>query len=1067
MSDYYGKNPKQSGNQPAGANPWQQDPFASYDDASPDSANPGVPGQPAYGGASRARSGAERGGSAKPQYGASPSDFEIKPPATESGTYAPAYANPRAGAQAPGGRQAVRKHVSYMPETGTADDAAPVGSAPSPDAPARHRRAGRVSRNTENEGTPIPPAVPSGIEPPPLSFDPFEAGDSESPAAEPGAVPPHRYTGARTAMPQSGAAARRRPVDAPSVSAPAEPEKQSRYEQPDDSDTLRPRYAADERDRRPARPAEQPPKRPAPRPQARPAREDSRAERPAEAPDARRPHEDTAPRFDPRRAYPEPQRASVSRPRYDFEDEYNDQPEQERRRGRVLGPVLVVLLVIGALLAGILLPDWAGMGGGIGTAMNKIKTVVTDAVQSVKEMIAPEAAGIETFSVNPSSATAPVDLVFTVQATSATNGLRIVDQSGNVLLQQTLDDSDLQNGSVTKNSNYNIWTLYYTFNDAYEGVFTAQAMQKDGSWDEGVTLAQPVAIAAPAASAPPIQDFTADTTEGDVPATVGFTVVTSLNVSAVQILDDEGTAVAEAYLNDAGNQVLESDETRTWSLSADIEASYAGSFYVGYETPSDLTFTQSDYSVDVFLGIESDVGMADTAADTPEPTVTATPEPTAAPTPEPTATPTPEPTAVTTPEPTTVPLLSAAAGDTALPSALSLTATAYEGTKKQTDYSRDDKIVLNDPFKYAVWDQSGVLTFRGGPFRQNAAFGTVEVEKDAMTEMWKVPMENSLKVKSGSLTGVTWPGQALIVKWPTQLRAILGIKAEFKDTKALKEVIVGSQSGYLYFVDLVTGEQTRDPINLGWPANGALSLQTNASPMLAVGQHVSVLANKTIDNGLHLFNLLNNEEITLLNGRDKLMQTNYSGFNGAPLFDMSTGSMIAGGENGVLYTMETNDDFDHVIGTLKISPSIQRYTWKAKGEKAKNTNIDGAVAMYGQYVYFADQTGILQCVDVNTLAPVWAADTGDNTDATIALDMDDESSVSLYTANTIKNQGRKGVCTIRRYNALTGEQDWSYEVPDLTYTTAAEVGCYASPVVGQNSVSDLVFFTVTNGETNA
>ncbi|MDD3214883.1 MAG: PQQ-binding-like beta-propeller repeat protein, partial [Eubacteriales bacterium] len=42
-----------------------------------------------------------------------------------------------------------------------------------------------------------------------------------------------------------------------------------------------------------------------------------------------------------------------------------------------------------------------------------------------------------------------------------------------------------------------------------------------------------------------------------------------------------------------------------------------------------------------------------------------------------------------------------------------------------------------------------------------------------------------------------------------------------------------------------------------------------------------------------------------------------------------------------------------------------------------------------------------------------------------------------------------------------------YEVPDLTYTTAAEVGCYASPVVGQNSVSDLVFFTVTNGETNA
>jgi outer membrane protein assembly factor BamB len=121
------------------------------------------------------------------------------------------------------------------------------------------------------------------------------------------------------------------------------------------------------------------------------------------------------------------------------------------------------------------------------------------------------------------------------------------------------------------------------------------------------------------------------------------------------------------------------------------------------------------------------------------------------------------------------------------------------------------------------------------------------------------------------------------------------------------------------------------------------------------------------------------------------------------------------------------------------------------------------VAMYGTYAYFADQTGILQCVDINTLNPVWAADTGDNVDATVALDMEDESTVALYTGNTIKNQGRSGVCTLRRYDALTGKQTWAYQVPGFAYTNEAEVGLEASPVVGQNSVSDLVFFTVTNG----
>ena len=155
-------------------------------------------------------------------------------------------------------------------------------------------------------------------------------------------------------------------------------------------------------------------------------------------------------------------------------------------------------------------------------------------------------------------------------------------------------------------------------------------------------------------------------------------------------------------------------------------------------------------------------------------------------------------------------MLTVTADDAAAPAALKLATKKYLETKATQEYARENKVVINDPFQYAVWDQSGVLTFRGDPFRQNAAYGTLEKSPSTLTELWKVPVEGSIKAKSASLTGVGWPGQAIIVKWPTQLRALLGLTDAAKSKQALKEAIVGAQNGKIYFLDLVTGEATRE-----------------------------------------------------------------------------------------------------------------------------------------------------------------------------------------------------------------------------------------------------------------
>lgn len=335
-----------------------------------------------------------------------------------------------------------------------------------------------------------------------------------------------------------------------------------------------------------------------------------------------------------------------------------------------------------------------------------------------------------------------------------------------------------------------------------------------------------------------------------------------------------------------------------------------------------------------------------------------------------------------------------------------------------------------------------------------------------LSQVWSQEV-GSMKVSSGTLYGVNAPGQPLIVKWPKSLRDFMGIKDEMREVTALKEVIVAGQDGKVYFMNLLTGEMTRDPFDLGAPSAGGLSLATNGTPILGVGQSHSKLANKTVKSGYHLINLLNNKEIMLVETDGKERNSNYSGVLGAALFDNVTGTMIFGSQGGVLYTAELGPQaevYDYQTGKIKLKTELQKYKATTKSQDKKKSNIDASVAMYGSYVYFGDESGLLQCVDVNTMTPVWSFNTGDNMDATPALDLDANGDLSLYTGTTVFSMRREGKCTLRRIDALTGAVVWSYDVPEVEYHTDYDLGLEASPVVGQESISDLVIFTASAGK---
>ena len=396
---------------------------------------------------------------------------------------------------------------------------------------------------------------------------------------------------------------------------------------------------------------------------------------------------------------------------------------------------------------------------------------------------------------------------------------------------------------------------------------------------------------------------------------------------------------------------------------------------------------------------------------------------------------------------------------------LSLTQAVYRNGKKVTDYQRETAISMNAPDKYTYYD-GGVFTFRGNSFRQNAASGTVEVEDEKLSIEWKYQMGSIRTADYGTWHGIGWTGQPAIIKWAQEARENLMNLYESKRTvKALKEVIFAGLDGKIHFVDLNDGQATRDPINVGYPLKSSVSVNPYGYPMLGVGQAISKLANKRGDYGYYLFNLLDGSELMFMSGKTSKQQDAYcanGAFDGTALFDMNSDTMIVSGENGLIYTIALNTNFDYKSEkpSLTINKDVVFLKTKAKSEDAGMTGAETSVAMYNNYIYTADTQGILQCIDSNTMKAVWAKDVGDNTDAAIALDFDENGDLALYTGNTAyKRLGSKKPVTIRRLNALTGEEIWSYEI-SCVYNKDQLSGCKASPVVGQNGISGLVIFTV-------
>ena len=358
------------------------------------------------------------------------------------------------------------------------------------------------------------------------------------------------------------------------------------------------------------------------------------------------------------------------------------------------------------------------------------------------------------------------------------------------------------------------------------------------------------------------------------------------------------------------------------------------------------------------------------------------------------------------------------------------------------------------PARYT--DVEGVLTFRGGPLRDGGAWGVAHVEKRELAIVWKATTGAG---KAPWFGGAGWTGEPALVRWPKDVLAAMPVRVPPGSAEDFVEVIQGSLDGSVHFFDLKTGARTRDPIVTGNAIKGSVSVDARGWPLLFVGQGIP--EGKPI--GVHVYSLVTDKELFLLNGHDpRAPNTSWGAFDSSGLVNRDSDTFVVGGENGLVYVVKLNTAFDAHARTLTIAPDVVRYRYKHKA--TREVGIESSLAVLGSTAWWADDGGLVQALDLRTLTPLWSFPTGDDTDASVTVSLEDGAPM-LYTGNELDQRGAdEGVTDLRKLDGTTGAELWHRALPCKGMTEPRhEPGLFSTNAL----VDDLAIFMVSRCPTFA
>lgn len=440
-------------------------------------------------------------------------------------------------------------------------------------------------------------------------------------------------------------------------------------------------------------------------------------------------------------------------------------------------------------------------------------------------------------------------------------------------------------------------------------------------------------------------------------------------------------------------------------------------------------------------------------------------------------TPTPIPTPTLEPTPTPVPTFNPSPVAGTMPSDFGLEEAIEDNGTVVDAYTRAEPIDFLEGDTYT--ELEGVITFRGNNFRDSAAYGTVTWTGQA-AEPWTFSVGSMAKKSgSGSWTGCGWTGQPLIVKWPEETKRIMNLYDSAKNDPDLVEVIYATMDGHIYFLDLYTGEKTRDPINVGYPFKGAGALDPRGYPLMYVGSGDDSTAG---DSRAFIINLIDGTILYEFGVEDGFALRDLSYFDSSALVDAETDTLIYPGESGILYTIKLNTQYDPNAGTISINP--QTVKWRYKGARSLSTDtvdgsqgwwlgIEDSAIIWREHAIFTDNGGHMICLNLNTMKAVWVQDTLDDTNCTPVLSLEGpDNHPYVYTSTSFHpnwraSENSTAPIPIWKIDAVTGQivaQNDTYHCQTIATPNQVSGGVQGTLAIGEKDLEGLIFVPVAMTE---
>lgn len=365
-------------------------------------------------------------------------------------------------------------------------------------------------------------------------------------------------------------------------------------------------------------------------------------------------------------------------------------------------------------------------------------------------------------------------------------------------------------------------------------------------------------------------------------------------------------------------------------------------------------------------------------------------------------------------------------------------------------YNREDPIFFEDNY-YAI---AGICGFRTDYQRQNASYGTTDLTDGTITELWKA---NVGFLDEVDWIGCGWTGQPLVAQWDSETRAIMNLYEEKKEKEGLVEAVYAKMDGYVHFIDMEDGSFTRDSLYVGRVFKGSGALDPRGYPILYLGAGLPRGEMQCI----YAISLINGEILYELSGVHELAPRAWYGFDSGPLIDAETDTLIWAGENGLLYTIKLNTQYDPAAGTLTMTPDtpvMAAYTHNYHKE-GRYAGYEASIAAAGHYLYLGDSSGMFFCVDINTMELIWAQDILDDINATPVFDWESDDKGVIYVVPSVDyTSGEMPMCKL---DAETGEILWQSTIK-CAKDKDIPGGGLASPLLGRrgSTMEDSVIFSI-------